>query len=442
MSMFWLIAGLMLLAAVAAVLIPVWRYRPQAATLTQDAINTRLFRERLTELDGERADGRIDEAQYQQLKLELERTLLTDITETAESSTSSARHRLGIALLAGLLIPLLATGYYYVSAFQGEPAAWLQAREQMSMLVQQAIAKPEQLPPEALENLPDFTRVLQAKVLREGLHDPDQLMLLGICYLELGAVQEARGLMLQALELAPERIDIMMGAAQTMLMSNEGRLDQASANLLHAILRQEPGHQGALMMLGFGAFNGGDYAIAKQAWQLLLSQLPPDSEPARLLKNSIAQAEQLAQQTPEPETGAAPGAPAEQPPGQQPPPVSAETQTAQVSVTVDIAPELQNRFQTNDTLFIYAKAASGPPMPLAAVRQPASGFPVKVVLDDSHAMMPSLKLSNFQQVVVGARISKGGDVRAQSGDLETLSAPLAIDNGPVSIQLTVDQVVP
>ncbi|MCB1814845.1 MAG: c-type cytochrome biogenesis protein CcmI, partial [Candidatus Competibacteraceae bacterium] len=122
--------------------------------------------------------------------------------------------------------------------------------------------------------------------------------------------------------------------------------------------------------------------------------------------------------------------------------VSAETQTAQVSVTVDIAPELQNRFQTNDTLFIYAKAASGPPMPLAAVRQPASGFPVKVVLDDSHAMMPSLKLSNFQQVVVGARISKGGDVRAQSGDLETLSAPLAIDNGPVSIQLTVDQVVP
>ena len=436
MNAFWLISALMVLAAIAAVLIPVLRYRPRDLALTHTNINTRLFHERMTELATERADGRIDEAQYQQLKLDLERTLLLDIPATdipatdipaqLESNTSYTSGKWGIGLVAGLLLPVLAFVYYYFSAFQGELAAWMQTREQMNTVVQMAVANPAQLPPEALQNLPDFTRVLQARVLRDGMHDPDQLMLLGISLLELGAAAEARSIMLQALELAPERTDVMMGTAQTLLMTNEGRLDPTSAKLLHAVLKKDPSHQGALMMLGFGAFNGADYAMAQQAWQLLLSQLPAESESSQLLKNSIAQAEKLSQQT------------ADQAATNQ---TATPAASAQVAVTVDIAPRLQNRFQADDTLFIFAKAANGPPMPLAAIRQPASGFPIQVVLDDSNAMMPSMKLSNFQQIIVGARISKGGDVSAQPGDLEALSEPLDLANSPLSIQLVVDQVV-
>ena len=54
------------------------------------------------------------------------------------------------------------------------------------------------------------------------------------------------------------------------------------------------------------------------------------------------------------------------------------------------------------TLFIFARALNGPPMPLAVVRQPVGNFPVEAVLNDSQAMMPDLSLSKFPSVVVAA----------------------------------------
>ena len=423
MSTFWLIAGLMLLAAVAAVLLPVWLYRPRAG-LTQNEIDARVFRERLADLDAELAAGRLEQAQYSQLKLDLERTLLSDIPEQSADASGPKPGQRWLATALGLALPALALMHYYYTGLQGEPSAWIKVREQMNPLIQQAGANPAQLPPEALENLPDFARVLQAKVLQDGMNNPDELMLLGISFIELGAGMEAREAMLRALELAPDRIDVMLGAAQALLLTNEGRLDHTSAGLLHKILQQQPQHRGALMMLGFGAFNGGDYDMAQRAWQALLAQLDPNSQTAQLLQNSIAQAEHLGQQE-----QTAPTTP-DQPSG-----------TAAITVTVDVAPALLDRFQADDTLFIYAKAVNGPPMPLAAVRQNASGFPVQVVLDDSKAMLPEMKLSNFPQVVVGARISKAGDVRAKTGDLETLSEPIDLANSPLSVMLTVDQVV-
>ena len=427
MSTFWIIASLMVLAAISAVLLPLWIYRPRTS-LSQDEINARVFRERLADLDVELAAGRLGSDQYEQLKLDLERTLLSDIPEQATDLTAKSGQR-WLASALGLALPALALGYYYYTGLQGESSAWIKVREQMMPLVQRAGANPSQLPPEALDNLPDFARTLQSKVLQDGMKNPDELMLLGISFLELGAGMEAREAMLRALDLAPGRVDVMLGAAQALLLTNEGRLDRNSAGLLQKVLQQQPQHQGALMMLGFGAFNGGDYAMAQQAWRSLLNQLDPNTQTAQVLNNSIAQAEQLSQQA------AATSAQSEH---------AASEQTAgkpAITVTVDVSPTLLNRFQADDTLFIYAKAVNGPPMPLAAVRQTASGFPVQVVLDDSTAMLPEMKLSNFPQVIVGARISKAGDVRAQAGDLETLSEPLDLANSPLSVMLTVDQVV-
>ncbi len=82
-------------------------------------------------------------------------------------------------------------------------------------------------------------------------------------------------------------------------------------------------------------------------------------------------------------------------------------------------------------------------MPLVAVRQAINDFdfPVQVVLDDSKAMMPSMKLSDFQQVIVGARISRSGDASAKSGDFEGLSEPLQLTDNPLSVSLMVDRVL-
>ena len=93
-----------------------------------------------------------------------------------------------------------------------------------------------------------------------------------------------------------------------------------------------------------------------------------------------------------------------------------------------------------DTLFIFARAASGPRMPLAIVRRTAGELPVRFTLDDSTAMTPEMRLSKFSEVVVGARISKSGNAMPQSGDLVGASA--AIRPGATGLRITISEVQP
>jgi cytochrome c-type biogenesis protein CcmH len=90
-----------------------------------------------------------------------------------------------------------------------------------------------------------------------------------------------------------------------------------------------------------------------------------------------------------------------------------------VTIKVSLSAELKTEVDPSDTVFIFAKARTGPPMPLAASRQPASALPITVTLNDSMALLPQMKLSNFAEVLVGARISASGQAIAQSGDLES-----------------------
>jgi cytochrome c-type biogenesis protein CcmH len=111
-----------------------------------------------------------------------------------------------------------------------------------------------------------------------------------------------------------------------------------------------------------------------------------------------------------------------------------------VTVKVSLAPNLKTKVLPGDTLFVFAKAAQGPPMPLAIARLTAAQLPASVTLTDAMSMMPNLTLSKFSQVVLGARISKSGNAIAQSGDLQTLSS--AVSNArPEPIQLTIDRTV-
>jgi cytochrome c-type biogenesis protein CcmH len=99
-----------------------------------------------------------------------------------------------------------------------------------------------------------------------------------------------------------------------------------------------------------------------------------------------------------------------------------------------LSPRVAKEAGPEDTLFIFAKAVDGPPMPLAVVRKKVSDLPVEVILDDSLAMMPSMKLSLFDQVQVNARISKTGNAIAQSGDYIGESSTIEEDRAdPVSI---------
>ena len=96
----------------------------------------------------------------------------------------------------------------------------------------------------------------------------------------------------------------------------------------------------------------------------------------------------------------------------------AEIANSEIKVTVDLASELKTQLPDDGTLFVFAKAASGPPMPLAVVKMTEYSFPLEVTLSDSNAMVEGLTLSSTDKIILTARLSKDTTVVPSSGELE------------------------
>jgi cytochrome c-type biogenesis protein CcmH len=103
---------------------------------------------------------------------------------------------------------------------------------------------------------------------------------------------------------------------------------------------------------------------------------------------------------------------------------------------VTLSPELAAKVSPEDTLFIFARAADGPPMPLAVQRRKAGDLPVAFALDDSMGMGQGRKLSAVPRVIVGARISRSGNATPQPGDLQGASG--AVANSAEGVRLVID----
>lgn len=112
-----------------------------------------------------------------------------------------------------------------------------------------------------------------------------------------------------------------------------------------------------------------------------------------------------------------------------------------VDVTVDISPELKGQTTPGQVIFIFAKATRGPRAPLAAVKAHVSDLPLTVRLDDSKAVAPMFRISNFSEVVISARVSKSGAARKGSGDLEGFSPAVKTDGETKPVHLVIDSIV-
>jgi len=105
-------------------------------------------------------------------------------------------------------------------------------------------------------------------------------------------------------------------------------------------------------------------------------------------------------------------------------PAAATGAPAEVSGTVSLDKRFSDRVQSDATLFIYAKAADSPGPPLAVLRTTVGAWPVSFRLDDSMAMIPSRRLSQFDRIVIEARISRSGQATPATGDLYVTSPVL------------------
>jgi cytochrome c-type biogenesis protein CcmH len=185
--------------------------------------------------------------------------------------------------------------------------------------------------------------------------------------------------------------------------SVSGSLAGEPETFMDRALALDPRHPKALWLKASLAHEQGKEDEALALWKRLRAVLPADSSDARLVENNIAEAERLAGK---PALAVAPAA----------------GKSVALSGTVALDPRFASRVKPGTPVFIYAKAVAAPGPPVAVMRTVTGSWPLRFTLDDSLAMMPERKLSNFDAVTVEARISPSGDATAQAGDLYAASA--------------------
>jgi cytochrome c-type biogenesis protein CcmH len=288
-------------------------------------------------------------------------------------------------------------------------------------------------PADTPADLAKATQKLQANLAKKP-DDAQGWALLAQAYSALNQPQQAKAALQHLLKLKPDDPDAMVALVEASAETNSNHMiDDTSRKLLQHALAINPTHQRALWLLGISDFQRKQYADAAKQWNTLLPLLPENSKVAATVKQELAEARTraggsqgnlLAAADPAPATSTVHAATAD--------PVT-------LTVTVELDPKLAAKVKPADTLFVYARAVDGPPMPLAVARLKASALPARVTLTDAMAMTPQLKLSGYAKVQVVARISKTGNAMPQPGDLESSAVQVATDShAPVA--LTIDKV--
>ena len=282
--------------------------------------------------------------------------------------------------------------------------------------------------------------------LKDRPEDAEGWTMLSRSYLVLGRLEEAAQASERVLKLTPNDAQALADHADVLAMRAGRVLDGEPIKLIERALKLDPDNLKALALAGAAAFDRGDGNEAARLWDRVALLGPPGSPVVQHAREGAAEARKMAAERAGPTGGTAAPAPGQaQAPAVAPAQAPGATQKAPVAGptvrgTVTLSAALKAQAKPEDTVFIFARnAESGPGasrMPLAIVRKQVKDLPASFTLDDSLAMGPGMGLSSAQQVVVGARISRSGQAMPQPGDLEGLSAPVAVGSQGVVVEIS------
>jgi len=422
MTVFWCVVALLLLGALLLLVPTLWAPRPPAAPVHAGDVNLAVYRDQIGETARDIDTGLLPPEQLAQARDDIQRRLLEEsrpATAVVAAAPVAAR-RSAIAL--SLLLPLASVLTYL---WIGDPQAiGAPAPEARTAARPEAAAEGRHsVTAEQIEGM--VTNLAQR--MKTQPDDVEGWLMLGRSYTALGRYPDAVIAFRRAVALVPADPTLLADFADVLGMAQGKRLAGEPAQLVQRALDLDPKHVKALALAGSVAFEAHDYAAARGYWERLIAVVPADSDMARSVRGSVAQARELEG------VGATPVAVAAVDRAAVPAGATVEGQ-------VRLAPELAARVAPGDTLFVFARAEQGPRMPLAIIRQSVGAWPFPFVLDDSMAMGPAFKLSGFPRVVVSARISRSGNATPQAGDLIGQIGPLS--PGAKGLNLVIDRVQP
>ena len=420
MIMFWVFAVAMIVVALIFVLRPLF-LELNKNDIDRTAQNVAITKERLNELKIELEQDTITQAEYDQTKEELEQSLLNDVEESSDnkkSANNKSYTRLTRYILI-LSVPIFAISLY---AYLGQPELIEGGAKQASTPAGHATSNDAS----NLGTVEEMVEKLAAK-LKEQPNNAEGWFMLARSYMSLKRYQEAVAALEKTNQLIPNNPIIMLRYADALTMLSGGRISGKPFELIKKAVALKPDDPTGLWLIGMGYEELGEYKRAISYWKLLMPLLQDEK--------SINEVQRLIKRTKE--KGGLKGVDI----ANADITIKEKVSTAALLVHVSIDDAVLKSVSKDDVVFIYAKATQGPPMPLAAVRKQVKDFPLTVKLDDSMAMMPTMKLSNFEKVKVSARIAKSGSPSAKSGDIQSKEAIVVVGQKE-KVKLIINNLVP
>ena len=396
MTSFVISALLLLILVLVLLLRPLFFPAKESAT-SRRQMNAAIYREELDKLEADRLAGTVDSYSYEQTHAEMRQRLFQDTDEADDFAVLGSPKKTIIGIC--LFVAILSAGFYF---YLGDAA----------QIAQKSTERP--MTQESVEKMVDE---FAAKMDKE----PDNLKgwaMLARSYRILGRNAEAANAYARAGSFIDSDPQLLADYADVLAANANGNFAGKPQQLINKALAQDPNNLLALWLSGTAAFNVQNYKAAVQSWEKLAKQLPGESDEARAIAASIAEARSKG--------GLAS--------------VSAPVISNQgVSGQVDIAPELKPKIKVGDVLMVIARKP-GERMPVAVLKTPVTAFPISFVLNDALAMSPNALISQMPEVSVEVRISKTGMAMPEAGDL--ISTPQTIKVGTTTARLLIGQIRP
>ncbi len=401
---FWIIVTALLALALVILLLPLFQSARAQQGDQRQKQNIQIAREKKLQLETQLADGDIDQATFDSFYLDLQTSLALEL-DNGETANEAVRGK-WMAVLVLFAVPAASIALYLnygeYRVIENPELAQVAPRPQPAAAPQMSL---------------DEMAVAIQQRLRDNPEDAESWFMLGRTFMGKQQYDEAAAAFQRSNDLVANEPGIMFALADALAMQNDGILRGEPEELIITGLKLAPKFPNGLWLAGMAAEQRQDYASAHRYWSRLLPLIVDNPTSMREVEGLI---EMLEERAPELTRTVGKG--------------------ARINLLIDINAELRAKASPESLVFVYAKAMQGPPMPLAVKKFQLGDLPLSLTLSDDDAMMPSLKLSSFGQVIVGARISSSGKPVAQSGDFYTELEAVDSGNPPAQITLIIDKI--
>lgn len=373
--------------------------------------NVNIAKQRIAEIDHFSKDDiqdNISDQEKQIAELELQATLLDDLQSENTAPLKSISSIWGLVIM--ISIPLLAAGFYQ---YLGSPNFVDSANLEMAQTDGQDIN----------ELLLD----LESK-LAENPENSESWALAAKTYMIIRNYPKAEAAYEKLNSLVPGNPDFLTGWADATVMVSGNLYTSSVRERIDRALAINPNQIDARWIASLGAKSVGDHELALSHLAVLKELVSADKNSLEQVNAMISRNQAQAGTQISPDTSI----------------VESELDQLEggriIRIEVMLDPALALNSNGDDAVFVFAKAQTGPPMPLAVSKRQVKELPLSISLTEDMAMLPEMTIAGFDDLIITARISKSGNPIQQAGDLVSENILVTPENDGQVVNLTINAI--